>query len=183
MNYHNPSWFALQVRPRAEKVVASLLQFKGYEEFLPVYRARRRWSDRVKEVEVPLFPGYVFVRFNLLTGPPIVTTPGVIRIVGHGNLPIAIDDEEISTLKILVRSGVAPEPWPFVSVGQRVHIASGPLRGMKGIVTRLTNRCRIVVSVSLLQRSVAAEIDESWVTFDVLDSAATSSLRGMSAGS
>lgn len=157
------SWFALQVRPRAEKFVASMLRYNGYEEFLPTYRARHRWSDRVKDVTRPLFPGYLFVRFSAPAGCLVVTTPGIIRIVGCGGRPVAVADEEITALQSLVRAGVAVEPCTFIQTGQRVRIMTGPLSGTSGVVQRIKNSIRLVISVDLLQRSVAAEVDVAWV--------------------
>ena len=157
------SWFALQVRYGSEKVVAMILRQKGYSEFLPLYQVRRRWSDRIKELAVPLFQGYIFCRFDCSIGAPIVTTPGVIRIVGAGKTPVSVSDQEIETLQALMRSGLNAQPCGFVRTGQRVTIKGGPLCGLEGIVLRVKNNYRLVVSVSLLQRSVAVEIDSDWL--------------------
>lgn len=158
------AWFAVQVRPGHERVVAATLRHKGYQEFLPLGRVRRRWSDRIKQLEVPLFPGYLFCRFKLLVGGPVITTPGVIRIVGAGRNPVAVSDEEIESVRRIVEAGVPAEPWPFIRVGQVVRVDSGPLRGLVGIVLRVKNDRRLVVSVSLLQRSVAVELADASVT-------------------
>ena len=157
-------WFAVQVRPRGEKVIAQLLRFKGYEEFIPLYKSKRRGSDRIIDLELPLFPSYIFVRFSARAHGPIVTTPGVVRIVGYGKVPVAVENQEIDFLQKIVQSELVADPWPFVHVGERVHIAKGPLTGAEGIVLRLKNNWRLVVSVSLLQRSVAVEIDGNWIT-------------------
>lgn len=156
-------WFALQVRPRAEKFVAGLLSYKGFEQFLPLYRMRRRWSDRTKDVELPLFSGYVFARFNPLVKAPIVSTPGVIRLVGNGRFPVPMDDKEVNALQAISRAGVGAKPWPFVHVGQRVRVVAGPLRGTGGLILQLKDEWRLVISVNLLQRSVAAEIERNCV--------------------
>jgi transcription antitermination factor NusG len=156
-------WFALQVRTRREGVVADYLEGNGYEWFLPLCQCRRYWSDRIKEVEVPLFPGYLFCRFNPQDRLPILKTPGVIQIVGHNRTPIPVDEHEIAAIQKLVASGVPNQPWPFLAVGDRVTIESGPLRGLEGILTGLKGDHRLVLSVSLLQRSVAVEIDSSSV--------------------
>jgi transcription antitermination factor NusG len=155
-------WFALQTRYRSENSVATQLRGKGYEPFLPVYKSRRRWSDRVKELELPLFPGYLFCRFNSLDRLPILVTPGVLQIVGTGKTPMPVDDAEIAAIQITIQSGVAREPWPFPQVGQRVRVEYGPLHGLEGILLSFKGRHRLVLSVTLLQRSVAVEIDESW---------------------
>ena len=157
-------WFALRVRGRFEKMVATLLDQKGYESFLPLYRSRRCWSDRFKEVELPLFPGYVFCRFSLMSRLPILNTHGVLHIVGIGRNPVPVEDSEVSVLQQLVKTGVKAQPWPFLRVGQDVCIERGPLVGLRGKIVSLGSRHRMVVSVSLLQRSVAAEIESSWVS-------------------
>lgn len=156
-------WFALQVRSRFEKNVASFLGGQGYEWFLPTYRSRRRWSDRVKEVELPLFPGYLFCRFNPQERLPILKTPGMISIVGTAKVPRAVDETEIVALRTLVASGLPRQPWPFLQIGQRVRIEHGALAGLEGILLQQKGCDRLVLSVTLLQRSVAAEIDSSWV--------------------
>jgi len=157
-------WFALQVRTRYERNVASILSGKGYEWFLPTYMSRRRWSDRVKELELPLFPGYLFCRFNPLERLPILKTPGLISIVGTAKTPIPVEASEITALRTLVTSDLSRQPWPYLKVGQRVRIECGALAGLEGILLQVKGRDRIILSVSLLQRSVAAEIESSWVT-------------------
>jgi transcription antitermination factor NusG len=154
------NWFALRVRPRREKVVADALRAKGYEEFLPLHEERRRWSDRVAIVEMPLFPGYVFCRFDVQHRLPILTTPGVLLVVGVGRTPQPIDDEEIVSLRILVASRLHLDPWPYLHAGQRVQIVGGPLAGAEGVVLSVRTEHRLVVSVTLLQRSVAVEIPD-----------------------
>jgi len=156
-------WFALQVRSRYEKNVASFLDGKGYEWFLPTYRSRRRWSDRIKDVELPLFPGYLFCRFNPQDRLPILKTPGMISIVGTAKIPTAVDEAEIVALRTLVASGVPRQPWPYLQVGQRVRIEQGALCGLEGILLQHKGHDRVILSVTLLQRSVAAEIDRTWV--------------------
>ena len=155
------AWFALRVKPRAERIVADALRGKGYEEFLPLHKERRRWSDRVKTVETPLFAGYVFCRFDVLRRLPIVTTPGVLHVVSTGRDPQPIDDEEIDSIRVLVGSGLDLEAWPYLHIGQRVRIVGGPLAGASGILLAVKAQRRLVVSVTLLQRSIAVEIPES----------------------
>ena len=157
------SWYALQIRSKLASVVSATLRGKGYEEFLPLYRSRRQWSDRIKELEIPLFPGYLFCRFDVSDRLlPILTTPGVIGIVGAGKIPVPVDDGEIEAIRMVLRSGLAAQPWPFLSVGSKVYIEGGPLAGLEGIITNGDKIYRLVVSVSLLQRSVAIEIDREW---------------------
>ncbi|HEV7967681.1 MAG TPA: UpxY family transcription antiterminator [Candidatus Acidoferrales bacterium] len=156
-------WFALQVRTRHEIGVASFLEAKGYEQFVPLYKCRRRWSDRIKVMEAPLFPGYLFCRFDPQYRLPILKTPGVMQIVGYNRNPTPIEENEINAIQTLIVSGLPTQPWPFLTVGERVRIESGPLSGLDGIVVKLKQNHRLVVSVTLLRRSVAVEIDSALV--------------------
>jgi len=156
-------WYAVRVQSRFANVASASLRGKGYEEFLPLYRSQRKWSDRVKQVEVPLFPGYLFCRFDPEGSTlPILSTPGVISIVGVGRYPFPIADHEIEAIRTVVRSGLVAQPWAYLGVGSRVYVDGGPLAGLEGIVTNADKVCRLVVSVELLQRSVAVEIDREW---------------------
>ena len=157
-------WFALQVRTRQEMGVAQQLGGQGYERFLPLYKLRKRWSDRIKEVDAPLFPGYLFCRFNPQDRLPILKTPGVIQIVGFNNGPTAVDESEIQSIQRLVTAGVPNQPWPYLAAGDRVRIDSGPLLGLQGILIDVKRSHRLVLSVTLLQRSVAVEIDSALIT-------------------
>ena len=157
-------WFALQVRTRYEAGVADQLSRQGYDRFLPLYKLRKRWSDRNKEVDAPLFPGYLFCRFNPQDRLPILKTPGVIQIVGFKTGPAFVDEAEIRSIQTLVAAGVPHQPWPFLAAGDRVRIESGPLLGLEGILTEVRRSYRLVLSVTLLQRSVAVEIDSASVT-------------------
>jgi len=169
MSIENPfestaeQWFAIRVKSRCEKVVSAIARNKGFEEFLPLYECRQRWSDRSKAVEFPLFPGYVFCRLNPQHRMPLLTIPGVLQFVGIGKTPVPIDDEEIIAIQSAVKSGLSAEPWPFLEAGQRVRLEDGPLAGMEGFLVEVRKRFRVVVSVTLLKRSVAVEIDREWV--------------------
>jgi transcription antitermination factor NusG len=156
-------WFALQVRTRQEARVAQQLNGRGYDQFLPVYALRTRWSDRIKEVNAPLFPGYLFCRFNPQDRLPILKTPGVIQIVGFNNGPTAVDESEMQSIQTLVAAGAPHQPWPFLATGDRVRIESGPLLGLEGILIDVKRSHRLILSVTLLQRSVAVEIDSALV--------------------
>ena len=158
----NLSWYALQIQSKLGTVASAMLCGKGYEAYLPLYRSGRRWSDRVKQLDLPLFPGYLFCRFDVRNRLPILTTPGVIGIVGAGKTPIAVAEEEIEAVRRVLRSGLAAQPWPFLGVGSRIYMEAGPLAGLEGIVTNTDKIYRLVVSVALLQRSVAVEIDRDW---------------------
>lgn len=157
------NWFALQVRTRWERSAAGLLAGKGFETFLPTYQMKRHWGKRSKEVNAPLFPGYVFCRFDVLKRLPILVTPGVIAVVGRGRVPVPLEDSEIAAIQAVVSSGLSVEPWPYLEVGNRVRIEDDALRGLEGILIGFKGGSRIVVSVSLLRRSVALEIARSRV--------------------
>jgi len=157
-------WFALQVRTRQEAGVAEQLNGQGYERFLPLYKLRKRWSDRIKEVDAPLFPGYLFCRFNPQDRLPILKTPGVIQIVGFNNGPTPVDQSEMQSIQTLAAAGTPHQPWPFLATGDRVRIESGPLLGLEGILIDVKRSHRLILSVTLLQRSVALEIDSALVT-------------------
>lgn len=157
-------WFALQVRVRHEADVTVHLEGKGYEWFLPLYKERKRWSDRVKQVDSPLFPGYVFCRFNPNDRLPILKTPGVTQIVGYNRVPVAVDESEIDSIRTLVASGVPNFPCAYLEVGSRVRIEAGALRGLEGILMEVKGKRRLVLSITLLQRSVAVEIDSEAVS-------------------
>jgi transcription antitermination factor NusG len=156
-------WFAVRVKSRCEKVVALMAQSRDIQEFLPVYRCHRRWSDRQQEVEFPLFPGYLFCRLNLEHRLPLLTIPGVLHIVGVGKTPAPIDDIEVAAIQAAVKSGLNTEPWPFLAVGDRVRLEAGPLTGLEGILVSADKQQRIVVSVTLLRRSIAVAIERDWV--------------------
>jgi transcription antitermination factor NusG len=157
------NWFALRVRSNSEKLVAFALRGKGYDEFLPLYRKLSRWSDRKKQIELPLFPGYVFSRFDVNQRLPILIIPGVMQVVGFGNKPEPVADEELRAVERFVASGLPVEPWPFLKVGESVLVDDGPLAGLEGTLVEVKNRYRIVVSLTLLQRSVAVEIDRDCI--------------------
>ena len=155
---HN-RWLAVQVRSGREIGTAAGLRERGYEEFVPLCQQKRRWSDRTKVVNVALFTGYVFCRFDAANPYPIVTTPGVLMIVGGKHCPVPVNNSEIEALQITSRAQTECSPCAFLDVGQRVQIHSGPLSGLSGIVVRFKNRHRLVISISLLRKSVAIELD------------------------
>jgi transcription antitermination factor NusG len=156
-------WFALQVRSRREAPISASLKGQGYECFLPMYKSTRRWSDRVKEIEQPLFPGYLFCRFNLHNRGPLLMTPGIQQIVGIGRTPMPVEESEMESIQQALASGLPSQPWPYLELGQRVRVNHGSLRDLEGILINFKGSNRVVLSVSLLQRSVAMEIDLSWV--------------------
>jgi transcription antitermination factor NusG len=155
------SWFAVRVKSRHEKVVEASLRGKGYEAFLPVYHDHRMWGKRKAEVECPLFSGYVFVHLEFQRRLPILQTTGVVQFVCNGQLPAPVDPDELAAIRAISSSGLPVAPWPFLEAGQRVRVTEGSLRGVEGVLTQVKNRDRIVVSLSLLQRSVAVELDRA----------------------
>jgi transcription antitermination factor NusG len=157
-------WFALLVRARHEKSAGQLLLERGHEAFVPLWRTRRRWSDRIKEVELPLFPCYAFCRFDPQRRQSVLSTPGVLRVVGFGDQPVPVEEAEIAAIRTIVEARLKYEPWPFVRVGQRVRIEVGSLRGTEGHLVSVKGRDRLVIGITLLQRSCAVEIDQDWVS-------------------
>jgi transcription antitermination factor NusG len=157
-------WFALQVRARWESSTAVQLSGKGYPTLLPTYRITRRRSARRREVDAPLFPGYVFCQFDPYKRLPILITPGVIAVVSCGRIPLPVTASEIAAIQMIVSSGVRAEPCPYLELGYRVRVVSGSFEGLEGILIQFKGNQRIVVSISLLRRSVAVEIERSCVT-------------------
>ena len=157
------SWFALYVKARHEKVVGTILRMKGFEICLPVVRSRREWVDRDKVLDLPAFPGYLFCQFDLENRAPIASTSGIVAVVGARKNPIAIPPEEIHRLQALERAAPIVEPWPYMTVGQEVRIEGGSLDGLTGFLQDCRKVTRVVATVTLLQRSVAVEVDRSRV--------------------
>jgi transcription antitermination factor NusG len=161
---HSPlPWFAVRVKSNRERAVATLLGQRGYQRFLPTCKVRTRWSDRIKSADRILFPGYVFCSFNPDYRLPILSTPGVLHVVGVGKEPAAVPEVEMSALWTTLQSGVAVGPWPYLRSGDSVIVERGALAGVEGIVTHFKGGYRLVVSIALLQRSIAAEIERDWV--------------------
>jgi len=157
-------WFALQVRCKREAFVLGHLQSRGYECFLPLYKSVRQWSDRRKEVVQPLFPGYLFSRFDFHNRGPLLMTPGVQQIVGAGGSPTPVADNELKSIRQALASGLLSQPWPYLEVGDQVRVTYGSLSNLERILIHFKGSHRIVLSVSLLRRSVAVEIDRTWVS-------------------
>lgn len=158
-----PQWFAVRVRSRCEKVVAVAARSRGFEDFLPLHRRRRLWSDRSKWVEAPLFPGYLFCRLNPADRFALLTIRGVMHFVGVGRIPEPVDEREILAIQHALRSDATVEPWPFLEVGQRVRLSSGPLEGLEGVLVETGEQRRVVIGVTILKRSVAVKIERHWV--------------------
>jgi len=162
-------------------MIASRLEGQGFECFLPKYKSIREWSDRKKEVEQSLFPGYLFCRFEYSERRPVVVTPGVLQVVGCRRTPVPVEDREIEALQLAVSSQVHSQPWPYLEMGERVRIHTGKLAGLEGILVNFKGNHRVVLSVSLLQRSVALEVDVAWVAS--LDKSRETRSRHLLAGS
>ena len=157
-------WYAIRVKPNFEKTAAASLRGKGYTEFLPLYRSVRRWSDRNKITELPLFPGYIFARFDAAQRVPILATPGVLNLVGFGKTPVAVDEAELEAIRRVAHEGLTAEPWPFLTEGQRVRVMCGALKGVEGQLLAIRNQSHLVLTVSLLQRAVVVHIDRQNIT-------------------
>jgi transcription antitermination factor NusG len=161
--FEKARWYALAVRYQYERQTERALQSKGLETLAPVYRSRRLWSDRIKEVDLPLFAGYVLCRFALTKRVPVLDTPGVMKIVGFGGAIVALEDREIAGIQRLLASNLPLEPWPYLKLGDRVRVEHGSMRGMEGTLLRTKDAARLVISVELLQRSIAVELDREAV--------------------
>ena len=158
-----PQWYAVRCRSKCEGVASSMLQAKGYQQFLPLVRSRRRWSDRTKTVELPLFSRYVFCRFNFEARLKVLQVSSIVSIVGFGGKPCPIPDHEIQTIQAVVGSGLPVSPWPFLRIGQRVRVTEGALEGLEGILARKKSGYRVIVNMEMLNRAVAVEIEQDLV--------------------
>lgn len=157
-------WFALVVKPRHEKAVSAALRSKTYEEFLPLCKVRRQWSDRNKVIETPLLPGYAFCRFDPKERVAILRTPGVRKIVSRGAAPVPVEEAEIQSLQAIVQAGLDAAPCPYLRAGESVSLERGPLHGLSGILQKSKGRSRLIISITLLQRSVAVEVEQAWIS-------------------
>ena len=152
-------WYAAYTCAQHEKRVSAELGARDVEHFLPLYSSVRRWKDRRVSLELPLFPGYVFVRLALRERLRVLQIPSVVRLIGFNGLPAALPNEEIEILRSGLCQSLRAEPHPFLTVGRRVRITGGPFAGLAGVLKRKRNRLRVVVSLSLIQRSVAVDVD------------------------
>jgi transcription termination/antitermination protein NusG len=160
-SFHEPRWYAAYTSANHEKRVAEQLVRSSVENFLPLYQSVRRWKDRRVQLRLPLFPGYLFVRLALRDRLLVLRVPGVAKLVGFNGAPAPLRQEEIDALRTSLASGVRAEPHPYLKVGRRVRVRAGPLGGLEGILVKKKNRARFVVSVELIQRAMAVEIDEA----------------------
>lgn len=163
-DYLELHWYAAYTCAHHEKRVREQLERRSVETFLPVYDTVRRWKDRRMCLKLPLFPGYVFVRMALTDRLRVLQVPSVVRLVGFNGQPAALADEEIEALKKGLACSLRAQPHPYLTVGRRVRVVRGPLEGMQGILLRKKNLTRVVLSLDLIMRSVAVEIDPSELT-------------------
>lgn len=158
-----PNWYAIYTRHQHEKAIASILASKGFQILLPVYQVARRWRDRTKQLSLPLFPCYVFLQGELVRRVEVLMTPGVHSFVSIAGRPAVIPPEEINAVRRVVESGWQVEPHPFLKSGDWVRVIDGPLEGIEGVLVRKKNRTRLVLSVELLEKSAAVEVDACMV--------------------
>lgn len=160
------NWYAIRVKSNCERVANEALLGRGIETCLPLYREERsgRRGEDKRIVELPLFAGYLFGRFDARNRLPVLTVPGVVHVVSFGNTPQPLDTDEVETLMTVLASPLRRIPFPYLPVGQTVQIEAGPLRGLEGIIVADKGGDKLVVSISLLQRSVAVDVDRNWVS-------------------
>jgi transcription antitermination factor NusG len=156
--YEIPHWYAVYTCANREKLVAARLASRGIEHFLPLYDSVREWSDRKVKLQMPLFPGYLFVRTALKHRLPVITVPGVVNLVSSGGQPAPVPSNLILQLRDNIKS-VAAQPYPSLPVGQRVSICSGPLKGWTGVLLRHKSGTRVVISIDLIERAFVADVD------------------------
>jgi len=157
-----PQWYAVRVKSNRERVTADALRGRSFEVCLPIYRECRQSRNRARVVELPLFSGYIFCHFDAANRLPIMTVPSVVHIVGYGNVPQPVDPSEMASVFTLIQTNLPATPCAYAT-GQRVRIHEGPLRGVEGVVLAEKNVTKLIVSVSLLQRSIAVDVEREWV--------------------
>lgn len=154
-----PNWYVAHVSSRHEKAVAAQLQSRNIEHLLPLYEATHQWKNRPATVKLPLFPGYVFVRIPMSHRLSVLVVPGVAGLVSFGGSPAPVPDSEIAAVRETVDRKLQFEPCPYVGIGSRVLITCGPLQGLEGLVMRSKGKFKLVLSIDLILRSVAVEVD------------------------
>jgi transcription antitermination factor NusG len=153
-----PHWYAAHIRSRHEKRVADQLSERGVTSFLPLYLSERHWSDRIARVDLPLFPGYLFVHIPLRERLKVLEVPGIVSLVSSRQEPVPLDDSEIEILRRGLSEKLKVEPHPYLNVGERVRVTRGSLAGLEGILERKKDSYRVIVSLDLIMRSIALEI-------------------------
>ena len=157
--YSQTLWYAGYTASRHEKRIAEQLEQRSIEHFLPLYQTIHRWKNGRHRVELPIFPGYVFVRIALRERLRVLEIPGFVRLIGFSSIPCALPDAEIEAMRNALNTGIKAEPYPYLTIGTRVEIRNGPLQGMTGILLRRRGQCRVVLSIDLIQRSMAVEVE------------------------
>jgi len=173
-----PLWFALSVKPRHEKAVAEALAAQRLEPFVPLYLERRKWSSRLKTVALPLFPGYVFCRFDFRDRFTIWNTRGVIQILGAGKVFEPVSEDQIAALRTVLESGLDMRPYPHLDPGTPVAVTRGPLAGLRGTVSRSRGNSALIITVDVLQRSIVVEVEPDMVEPDVSSSILRKAVSG-----
>lgn len=156
-------YYAVRTKSNREFVTHVSFLGKGFDSYLPTYRLSRSSLGHTRNVDLPLFSGYVFCRFDVNRRQPILVTPGVFQIVSFNGLPTPVDDQEMAAIQAISRAGVPAQPWPFLQSGRKVRIIAGPLRGLEGPVEQFKGSLRLVVGLSLLQRALSVELERSWI--------------------
>jgi transcription antitermination factor NusG len=154
-------WYAAYTSANHEKKVAAELQRRSVESFLPLYNSVRRWQDRRVKLEVPLFPSYVFVHLPLQERLRVLQVPGVVRLVGFSNCAAPVPEIEITRIRDILHQGLRAEPHPYLKAGRRVRVRSGPFEGLEGFVVRRKNSTRLVISLELIERAMAVNVEEA----------------------
>lgn len=157
------AWFALKVRTKAEDTVRAALEGKGYQVFLPTYLSVRQYSDRLRKIAAPLFPGYVFCHMDRNRRLPVLMTAGVEYAVGFGGKLESIPTSEIDAILAVTQAGLNAQPWPYLKSGSRVRIAFGSMKGVEGLLLKTQGADRLILSIEMLQRSISVEIERTWV--------------------
>lgn len=155
---YSNAWYALTVRPQHERTVELALAARGLTAYLPVFETVRKWSDRFKKLVVPLFPGYIFCRFDTSSRVQVLKTPGVISIVSTGQTPTPVPDAQVEAVQKMLASGSPVKACAYLREGERVRIEQGPMAGVEGILLEVRDACRLVVAIDLFQRSVAVQV-------------------------
>lgn len=156
-------YYAIRTKSNREFVTHASFIGKGYDSFLPTYLGTRARNGRATPLEVPLFSGYVFCRFDVNRRQPILMTPGVFQIVSINGYPTPVDEQEIAAIQAVTRAGIPAQPWPFLKEGRRIRITDGPLRGLEGPVEKCKGAFRLIVGISLLQRALSVEVERQWI--------------------
>jgi len=154
-----PYWYAVYTCANHERRVADQLANRGVEHLLPQYESVRRWKDRKVRLRLPLFPGYMFVQLALRDRLRVLQVPGVVRLVGFDGRPVPVPEGDVTRIREFLDRGFRAEPHPYLTVGKRVRVNSGPLAGMQGILLRRKRKFRVVISIELLRRGLVVDVD------------------------